>query len=328
MAKTSNLDIKKIGIALAAYKPNPEFFQQQLESIKRQTFSNWVCHITCDSPLAEIQDNSQLKPFFEDPRFVWHENESRLGSKDNFSKAIQLCAKEDVQAIACSDQDDIWYSDKLQTSKQALEQLGANALVNCDMNILELDQQNNTWTKSALTKNQIEKCGVHNQKACHLVIRNTVAGASALFDANLARNYGQLPMSIPYHDHWYALIASVLNQSVCINSPLYAYRQHPDNVLGARSYPGFFSTKHMDQNLSLGQKLIANYLSTKQILTDVQAVTQQNLGLVSKLIKNKWDLGLGLCLWAIGYMFNDPMLARSVISRGIGKFLASLKAQL
>jgi hypothetical protein len=46
-----------VAIALAAYKPKPRFFSQQLQSLVDQTHQNWVCVITFDSSMREA-----LKP--------------------------------------------------------------------------------------------------------------------------------------------------------------------------------------------------------------------------------------------------------------------------
>jgi len=105
-----------IGIALAAYKPEPNFLYQQLQSIAFQTWTNWVCYISFDSPLAEIQNNNRFKEFFDDKRFVWSENEKPLGHRLNFEKAMNAVAGLGVEAIACCDQDDVWFPFKLAIS--------------------------------------------------------------------------------------------------------------------------------------------------------------------------------------------------------------------
>ena len=108
-----------VGIALAAYQPNPVWLAEQLASIATQTHTEWICMITLDSPLQEIGSASDLSPFMRDGRFIWVENPERLGLRSNFQKATKLLLARGVELIAFCDQDDIWDPKKLstQTSK-------------------------------------------------------------------------------------------------------------------------------------------------------------------------------------------------------------------
>src|SRR5262249_13445241 len=128
--------VTRIGIALAAYRPRPDYFAEQLASIVAQTFRDWICVITFDSPMAETRAHPLIRPFAEDSRFVWMENETRLGARDNFGKAIQTVLGLGVDAIACSDQDDRWYPDKLATEGDALRRAPSMSIVHCDMHLL------------------------------------------------------------------------------------------------------------------------------------------------------------------------------------------------
>ncbi|MBU6376086.1 MAG: hypothetical protein KGQ59_08830, partial [Bdellovibrionales bacterium] len=83
------MKIQKIGIALAAYQPEPQIFFEQLKSIQNQTFKNWVCCITSDSTLDAIYGDSQFESIIRDERFKWSVNSERLGHRKNFQKAIE-----------------------------------------------------------------------------------------------------------------------------------------------------------------------------------------------------------------------------------------------
>src|SRR5687768_1758619 len=104
----------KVGIALAAYKPPTEVFEEQLKSIQDQTYTNWVCVMTFDSSLEETLASPKIAVFKKDSRFIWLENPVRLGHKKNFERAIQETLRHSVDAIACSDQDDVWYLNKIE----------------------------------------------------------------------------------------------------------------------------------------------------------------------------------------------------------------------
>ena len=55
---------ERIGICMAIYEPNHEDFLHQLDSISRQTHTNWVCQISSDSDLSQIRKNRIFESYF------------------------------------------------------------------------------------------------------------------------------------------------------------------------------------------------------------------------------------------------------------------------
>jgi glycosyltransferase involved in cell wall biosynthesis len=217
-----------VAIALAAYKPKPRFFSQQLQSLVDQTHQNWVCVITFDSSMRETLKNPSIKKFKKDKRFVWHQNSRQLGLVRNFERAMALSLAYRPNAIAFCDQDDIWLSNKLEVSIDALRRQRPMSLVHCDA-IVRSDAQTfsfSNWTDL----NPLPRMA----SVRHLLLRNTVSGAGALFDARLATIAKKAP-SFPFlfHDGWVALAAALNGGVYPIEEKLYVYRQHAGNVLGS-----------------------------------------------------------------------------------------------
>jgi hypothetical protein len=217
-----------VAIALAAYKPKPRFFSQQLQSLVDQTHQNWVCIITFDSSMREALKNPSMKKFKKDKRFVWHQNSHQLGLVRNFERAMGLTLAYQPDAIAFCDQDDIWLPAKLQVSIDALNRYPPMSLVHCDAIV-------RSGTHTFPFNNWKEQNPLPRMASVrHLLLRNTVAGASALFDAKLARVARTIPqLSDLYHDGWLALAAALNGGVYPIDEKLYVYRQHSGNVLGA-----------------------------------------------------------------------------------------------
>ena len=107
-------DIEKIGIVLATYNPQLEYFQKQIQSIQNQTLLNWVCHIVDDCSQPEYQ--TAIKKIVEnDSRFICHFHSNNLKHYYNFQRGLQYCIEDPkITAIAFSDQDDIWIPEKLE----------------------------------------------------------------------------------------------------------------------------------------------------------------------------------------------------------------------
>src|SRR5262249_12093623 len=83
---SSTNDNDLIAICLASYAPPLKLFRQQIESIRNQTYRNWICVISDDgSPpetLAEMR-----KIIGQDDRFRLYTSTIRLGFYHNFERS-------------------------------------------------------------------------------------------------------------------------------------------------------------------------------------------------------------------------------------------------
>ena len=217
-----------VAIALAAYKPKPRFFSQQLQSLVDQTHQNWVCVITFDSSMREALKNPSIKKFQKDKRFVWRQNSHQLGVVRNFERAMALSLAYRPNAIAFCDQDDIWLPAKLQVSIDALNHKPPMSLVHCNAVVASSKK---TYAFSSWDDyNQTPELS----STRHLLLHNTVLGAGTLFDAKLARVATRSPETKSiFHDRWVALAATLHGGVYPIHDKLYVYRQHAGNVFGS-----------------------------------------------------------------------------------------------
>ena len=309
--------IESIGIALAAYKPEPSFFKAQLQSIQDQTFRLWKCFITCDSSLPEIFASGDYASFVADSRFIWSENPVRLGHKKNFEYAMSLAANA-CDAVAPSDQDDIWYAEKLETCRTNLERAGPGAVVHSDMHVLQ------GATRLSETAWTIEKRGIGNCRPCDLIVRNVVAGCGMLIDSELVRAFPEIPEGAEYHDHWYALVAATHGGVYPIHDPLYEYRQHGSNTVGVTPFPGTFAGAMDIPPAALVQKLIRTHLRSEKLARSARAANLRLGRFTHMTALGRWDLGLGYALLALrAFSSGDRALARACIARTFGKLLST-----
>ena len=221
-----------VAIALAAYQPKPRFFAQQLQSLVAQTYKNWVCVITFDSSMRETLSNRSIKKFTRDKRFIWRQNRRRLGFAQNFQRAMMLSLKYQPYAIAFCDQDDVWLPTKLQTSLDALQARPPRSLVHCDATVVSRNLQLLAPSNWAFWSPDQHAASVR-----HLLLKPTVVGASAMFDARLARISLRLPIppSTP-HDYRVSLVAALYGGVYPIHQQLFLYRQHAGNVFGVPKF--------------------------------------------------------------------------------------------
>lgn len=159
---------------------------------------------------------------------------NRLGAMQSFSALLRAA---DAPYLAFSDQDDIWYPEKLHTLLAGVKKLEQTygydhpCLAHCDL--IVIDQNGNCISKSFWKHSSIN--AKHN-KFNNILLYNTVTGCASLFNNALAIFGHDIPDDAIMHDHWLALCASAFGNILPIKKQLIKYRQHNNNALGASSF--------------------------------------------------------------------------------------------
>lgn len=222
----------KIGIAIATYNPPKDFFSQQIDSLLKQFFTNWVCAISDDSVDPKFSNAIEME-VAGDSRFHLFKNStsSPRGVFHNFENALRNMPP-DCEFIAFCDQDDIWAPNKLQRLLEALDQNPGKQLIHSDLKLI--DELGAALHPSCW---QFEKRKFDEPDSLlRLILRNRVTGCATLFRRELLQLVLPFPKSVdsPYlHDHWVAALALVAGGIIDLPEPLVSYRQHGTNVIGA-----------------------------------------------------------------------------------------------
>ncbi len=240
----------KVGIALATYNPEMKFFREQIESLRDQTFSNWVCVISDDSSNSYL--STEIKELIQlDSRFSYSRNPSPLGVYLNFENALKQLPN-DVDFICFSDQDDIWAPEKIAALIENLRETPAAFVIHSDLKLIDKDKKQiseSCWTE--------EKREIDSRKGLlSLVLRNRVTGCSMMFRQSI------LKMALPFpdgdncylHDHWIATLGQTESDIINFNQPLTLYRQHSGNVIGASQKSGSHWTEKLKKLAQLSSK--------------------------------------------------------------------------
>ena len=211
-----------IAVCMATFDPDVALFRAQVESLRAQTYTNWVCVISddCSAPerFAQICD-----VVAGDPRFEVTRSERRLGYYRNFERALGLLPP-DAELVALADHDDRWYPDKLEVLRGAL---GRAQLVYSDQRLVDRHGQ-------VLRDTLWEGRRNNHTNLASLLVANSVSGAATLFRRELA----ELALPFPeapgwqFHDHWLGLVALASGDVAYVERPLYDYVQHGGAVVG------------------------------------------------------------------------------------------------
>jgi glycosyltransferase involved in cell wall biosynthesis len=205
------------------------FLSSQLAGIAKQTRlpdELVVCDDrSTDRTVAMVREFAATAPY---PVRIF-ENTQNLGSAANFERAIRVC---DGDLIALSDQDDIWYPNRLERSEQEFSAHPEAGLVFSDADII--DDQNQLlgatlWQRLGFT-GQRERDLLGGQYIV-LAEHRFVTGATMMFRAGLRDRCLPIPPGW-IHDEWISLIAAAFSDLRPIDQPLIRYRIHGSQQVG------------------------------------------------------------------------------------------------
>lgn len=207
---------KLITVVMCTYN-GERYLRKQLDSIIAQTYKNIeilvVDDCSKDNTYGILEEYAAEYPFIQ-----INQNRNNLGFNKNFEKAL-LLANGDF--IAISDQDDIWYPEKL---AKLYSRIGNKGLVFSNS---ELIDENDQLTGKRLLYNSIEVDSLTYQS---ILINNFVTGHTVLLKREFLKSALPFP-SDGYYDWWLGFIAFYCNQITYLDEVLTAYRLHSDSVI-------------------------------------------------------------------------------------------------
>lgn len=141
--------------------------------------------------------------------------------------------------ILLSDQDDVWKNDKvkklLRRMKELEERFGRDCplLIHSDMEVVD-----EALSPVASSFFAYQHCRPGRTSFSRILTENPVTGGAVMMNQALAGRFTSPPEDCCMHDWWIALTAACFGVISCVREPLYYYRQHGNNVMGARRTGG------------------------------------------------------------------------------------------
>ncbi len=210
-----------ISIAMTSYN-GEKYIKAQIDSILSQTIKDFEL-IICDDCSTDLTKEILQQYSKIDNRIKLFLNETNLGFKKNFEKAISFCS---YNYIALSDQDDIWLPNHL----ELLQKIIGTADIACAD--AELIDENDKSLR--LTLSQTDEF-YHFENSDKLLYRilgkgNCFQGASMLIKKSFFDKALPIPDEVKYHDAWFAACACCGNGINYEFTPVTQYRQHSSQV--------------------------------------------------------------------------------------------------
>ena len=222
----------KISVALCTYN-GEKYIAQQLHSILEQTVSV--------DEIVLSDDNSGDKTLQIAQEILSHSNVSykilrnipAKGVARNFLDALKLTTGD--YCFTC-DQDDIWCPDKV-SKFLSYAQMSGKDLYFSDGILVDADGKpmgNRLWEAYGIRYEQLSE----KRLVDTMLRRPVVTGAAMMVSRKLVESADAAIQDI-LHDEWLSMLAAVSNSAQAINETTFLYRQHGNNVVGAKAQ-GFF----------------------------------------------------------------------------------------
>jgi glycosyltransferase involved in cell wall biosynthesis len=266
-----------IAICMATWNPRLDLLRRQVETIRAQTHTNWICLVVDDG--SDRVDEAALRRMLdEDERFVLRRFADRLGFYRNFERALALTPRA-AEFVALCDQDDAWEPDKLATLVGAF---GPNTtLAYSDMRLV-------SDAGKVLSPTFWNLRETNYTDLRRLLLANTITGAATMLRRDLLDDAVPFPprFGALFHDHWLGAVALAVGEVAYVDRPLFDYVQHGDATLG-HAQANFGATRprswwlrwlRLIPSVAAGQRIPSFYTRVYLPAVQIAAIIRQRCG--------------------------------------------------
>ncbi len=226
--------MEKINILMATYNGS-KYVSQQIDSILAQSFQNYHLIVSDD---GSKDDTSKILDEYAKkyPEQITHHCSGRKFGCAQKHFMYLLTQFHDAPYIMFCDQDDYWHPDKVQKTYEKMKQIEGDpaipAMVHTDLRVVDGDL------------NEIDPSFMHYSKLNgelmnlqRLLVQNVVTGCTMMINRSLAELSVTTPETVDMrmHDWWIAILATTMGNVGFLNEATMDYRQHGNNVVGAKN---------------------------------------------------------------------------------------------
>ena len=215
----SNNRIPSVLILLSTFN-GEKYLIEQLTSIYNQTHGS-INILVRDDGSTDNTINI-LKTEEDHGRLIVLKNRDNVGVVNSFFRLLSEAKNIDYDFLSFSDQDDVWYSNKIQYAVSALENEIDPCLYCCRLEYV-------TEMLNHISYSRIPKSvGLENA-----LVENIAAGCTIVLNKSAANHLsGNFPSFAAVHDWWFYLYISYYGKIIYDATPLIKYRQHTANAIG------------------------------------------------------------------------------------------------
>lgn len=205
------------------------------------------------------------------------------------------------------DHDDVWLSNKIETSLNRMEE--AEAIYGVQTPILvhtDLAVVDDKLTPLFPSLSRQEGLSSGNSNFRQLIMQNNVTGCTMLLNKTLYQMARPIPRNAAMHDWWIALVAAAFGKVIFMEVPTVLYRQHAQNSVGIGKRRTW-----LDQLLRLwgffrGQKdgrarLIRVTNQAEEFKNRFETSLTATRYILVRSLATLWSMSIGRRLWILIY---------------------------
>lgn len=229
--------VLKIVICLSTYN-GANYLNELLSSIEKTSLPLSQIELLVRDDGSTDASYEILQNFIQDSALHIKilEDRTNLGVKKSFELLMNQAIEMNAQYIMFCDQDDVWYSDKIEKTLSKMEELEGGYtdfpfLAHGNMNIV--NEKLDILATSFLKYQHIDS---NKKDLSYFIVDNNITGCTMMINRVLAEKVQTIPNEAIMHDWWIAMVASAFGKIAYVDEPLMLYRQHSSNDTGAKRY--------------------------------------------------------------------------------------------
>lgn len=214
------------------------------------------------------------------------------GAIESFNDLLMRQETEKYNYFAFCDQDDVWDDDKLWIALSELESVNDVPSVYCS-NLMLVDAN--------LNKLKQMRQEIKNYNSYTAMVQNIGTGCTQVFNRRALELYRMgIGSRMEMHDYWMTLVCMFFGKVIYDEIPHIQYRQHENNVVGARDKRIDSALKNMRIQGSNRVPMLQDFNSTYQLESVDKNVVQNVVNYKESLIKRLY------LLFSLKYVGFDP----------------------
>ncbi|GAA4327277.1 glycosyltransferase family 2 protein [Mucilaginibacter gynuensis] len=202
------------------------YIKEQLDSLLRQTYTNWKLMIrddgSADNTIAIATGYTHRHTNIS----LQINHTSIKGARSNFAALYDMAAKSnDTRYIMFCDQDDIWLPEKIEKTLATMQEAEIQYPT---VPIMVYGNLELMTSSGGFLDEQIRL--MPRMDFNHTIAQNYAFGCTMMINKPLITAIDHIPTEAQNHDYWISLTATALGRAVYISEKLIRYRQHELNV--------------------------------------------------------------------------------------------------
>lgn len=260
-----------ISVALCTYN-GENYIEEQLRSILEQSVSVDEIVVCDDGSTDNTIDIADKVLTSGGISYRILKNEKSLGVSNNFLKALKMSTGDYV--FTC-DQDDIWDVNKVKVFMAEVKKSRKDLYFS---NGILIDSKGNSLGSSLWDAYLIDIKTITEKPLMEALLkRPIVTGAAMLVSREIINRIDFIPEGV-LHDEWFSMIAAASNSIHPLAQTTFFYRQHGNNVVGAKRESFFERFNHwLNGFRNLPQLRHKLYLRSKALVIAAQNTPYHDL---------------------------------------------------